>query len=129
MSDSACVHLYLRHAGELVDKFGTGKFPFYPFDSPEEAAAFRGVEDKWAPFTIDKNGHEALRSVWDTKRNANGIVKATAETLGIHPELAGCGFTIFDESEEIYFRDWIEDRSLLSKPFDEFHFRTAEDGG
>ncbi|MGR3277977.1 hypothetical protein ACSYAD_23040 [Acaryochloris marina NIES-2412] len=122
MSDSACVHLYLRHNGDLVDKFGTGNFPFYLFNSSEEAASFHGVEERWAPFTTETNGPATLRSVWDTKHNANGIVKTTAEVLGIHPELAGCGFTIFDEAEEIYFRDWVEDQSLLSRQFDEFHF-------
>ncbi|MDA1049674.1 MAG: hypothetical protein O3C40_04230 [Planctomycetota bacterium] len=129
MSDSACVHLYLRHNGELVDRFGTGIFPFYPFTSAEEAASFRGVEARWAPFAMNDAGPATLRSVWDTKHNANGIVKTTAAVLGIHPELAGCGFTIFDEAEEIYFRDWVQDESLLSRQFDEFHFLIPNEGG
>ncbi|EAQ82331.1 hypothetical protein [Blastopirellula marina] len=129
MSDSACVHLYLRHAGELIDKFGTGNFPFYPFNSDEEAASFRGVEGKWAAYALHPDGPSTLRSVWDTRHNANGIVQTTAEVLGIHPELAGCGFTIFDEAEEIYFRDWVEDQSLLSKPFDVFHFQLEQNVG
>ena len=106
-----------------------GNFPFYPFNSDEEAASFRGVEERWAPYVVNADGPTKLRSVWDTKHNANGIVQTAAEVLGIHPELAGCGYTIFDEGEEIYFRDWVEDQALLSKPFDEFHFIMAQDVG
>jgi hypothetical protein len=127
MSDSACVHLYLRHNGELIDKFGTGNFPFYPFNTAEEVASFRGIEDRWAPFTLDATGPASLRNAWDTKYNEDGIVKTTAEVLGIHPELAGCGFSIFDEATEIYFRDWVEDEALLSRQFDEFHFLISKE--
>ena len=129
MSDSACVHLYLYHQRELVDRFGTGKFPFYPFDSEDEAASFRGVEQDWAPYALGVEGPEMLRSVWDSKHNANGIVSVTATVLGIDPTLAGCGFTIFDESDEIYYRDWLEDNPVLLNRFDEFHFLIPQEGG
>lgn len=128
MSDSACVHLYLHHDRALIDRFGTGKFPFFPFDSEDEAASFRGVEQKWAPFTLDIDGPATLRSVWDTKPNADGIVRATANVLGIDPALAGCGFTVFDEAEEIHYRDWLEEESVLLKGFDEFHFVIPRNG-
>ncbi len=129
MSDSACVHLYLHHNRELIDKFGTGKFPFFPFDSEVEAMAFRGIEQKWKPFTLNDDGPGQLRSVWNTKHNADGVVIATAKTLGIYPALAGCGFTIFDEADEIYYRDWLEGDPILLKRFDEFHFTMPESGG
>ena len=122
MSDSACVHLYLIHNGDMLDKFGTGIFPFYPFRSEEDVESFKGIEKKWTAYSLEINGAVSLRSIWDTKNNADGIVKTTADILGIHPELAGCGYTIFDEADEIYYRDWIDDKLLLSKEFSEYHF-------
>jgi len=129
MSDSACVHLYLHHHRELIDRFGTGKFPFFPFDSEDEAISFRGIEQRWKPFTFKADGPAQLRSVWDTKHNADGIVISTANALGIHPALAGCGFTVFDESEEIYYRNWLEGDPILLQRFDEFHFAVSQSGG
>ena len=129
MSDSACVHMYLRHHGRLIDKFGTGIFPFYSFRSDEEAAPFQGVVERWAPFTKDTSGPAALRAVWDSQEGAESVVRMTAEVLGIRPELAGCGFTVFDEAEEIHFREWLQDCSVLSEPFEEFHFVMAEEHG
>jgi hypothetical protein len=122
MSDSACVHLYLRHHREPIDKFGTGKFPFFPFDSENEADSFRGVVQRWSSLTLETDGPNQLRSVWDTKNNADNIVKSTAGILGIYPALAGCGFTIFNESEEIYYRDWLDGDPILFKRFDEYYF-------
>lgn len=122
MFDSGCVHLYLNHNGEIVDKFGTDISLWEPFQSEEEAKAFKGIEEKWAPYSLDINGVDKLRSIWDKKNNVDCIVKTTANILGIHPELARCGYTIFDEADEIYYRDWIDDKLLLSKEFSEYHF-------
>jgi hypothetical protein len=127
MSDSACVHFYLYHQRELIDKFGTGKFPFFPFDSEDEAMSFRGIEQRWQPFTLNVDGPAQLRSVWDANHDADGMVVSTANILGIDPELAGCGFTIFDESEEIYYRDWLEGDPILLKRFDELYFMLLAD--
>lgn len=124
MSDSACVHLYLRYERTEIDRFGTGIFPFYPFESQEQAASFRGVEQKWRRFCLRDTGPSELRSAWDTKYNADGIVQVTADVLGIETGLAGCGYTIFDEAEEIYYRDWLDDDPVLLDRFDELHFNT-----
>ena len=129
MSDSACVQLYLYLNRKLLDKFATGKFPFLPFDSKEEAASFRGIEQRWKPFTLNAAGAGELRSAWDKPHDVNGIVTSTASALGIYPPLAGCGFTICDESDEIHYRDWLEDDPILLRRFDEFHFTVSERNG
>jgi len=122
MSDSACVHLYLRHNGKIVDQFGTGIFPFYPFSSEEEAASYRGSVEKWLPYSLRADAPQTLRDAWDTKHNARGIVRTTAEVLGIHSELAQCGYTTFDEAEEIHYSEWVEDSALNFTEFTELHY-------
>src|SRR5262249_24343907 len=62
--DDAAVHFNLYREGRLVDKFGTGRFPFYEFETEDESAPFRGRVELWAEFLRDSNQVGDLRSAW-----------------------------------------------------------------
>jgi hypothetical protein len=122
MSDSAIVHLLLYEHGRLVDKFGNGKFPWFYFQSAEESEPFRGDVARWKRFLLSIDDADALREVWTPRGDACAIVEQTARLFGIHRELMQCGYSVFDESDEIKYSDWLDEETRNGMSFDEYHF-------
>lgn len=122
MSDSAIVHLLLYEQGQLIDKFGNGKFPWFYFQSVEESEPFRGNVQKWTRFLVQNTDADALRDIWMPKGDATSIVVQTAALLGIRQELMQIGYSVFDESDEIKYSEWLEEEARQGLQFDEYHF-------
>jgi hypothetical protein len=126
-SDDAVVHLLLYRAGELVDKFGNGNFPWFSFESAEEARAYWGCPQLWSDLLRDGTSIAALRSAWVQEWRASEILATTADLLGWETELLNVGYTFDDEGIPIKYDEFLADSGVDLTQFQELHFgKSAE---
>jgi hypothetical protein len=125
MSDDAAIHFYLYHQGQLIDKFGNAKFPFFRFDSEEEAAPYRGHPELWKDLLVNGNNVDALRTAWVQDWRAREILAETGRLLGWNAELQWVGYTFDDEGLPIKYDEFLRHSGLDLNLFDEYHFKRA----
>jgi NADH:ubiquinone oxidoreductase subunit len=125
MSDSAIIHFYLYSKESVIDKFGNGKLPMFLFRNSDEASQFAGDCEKWAALLVDPKKIDLLRRTWSQDEDATSLLIDTAQLFGLHPELCKAGYTIFNESDEIKYSDWLKGEYFEQNMFDEFHFSVS----
>ena len=123
LSDSAVVHIHLSRDGRLVDTFGNGMFPFFPFKDDEQAAPYRGEPEKWADLLATPHRPADLRAVWQCDADAKVVVAETARLLGLHLELVWTGYTCdYDGAPEKYDEFLLDASGVDLRTFEEHHF-------
>jgi hypothetical protein len=125
MSDSAAVHFYLYRQDQQVDRFGNAAFPFYRFESEEEAAPYRGRPELWADLLLSPDTVGALRSAWVQEWRASKILAETARMLGWDPRLLWVGYTFDDEGIPMKYGEVLRYSGVELAAFDEYHFKRA----
>lgn len=133
MSDDACLHLTLYRGGERVDRFGTGAFPFYPFESDAEAAEFRGKPEAWQELLLPAVPAAQLREAWDRLQScAWRLLPEVAALFGWNPALASVGYTHDIEGLPERYDRYLADEEIDLSGFQESCFRRTanerEDG-
>lgn len=126
MSDSAAVHFCLYRQGQMIDKFGNAKFPFYRFENEEEAAPFRGKPELWADLLVSPDRVDGLRSAWVQEWKACETLAETADLLGWDADLLGVGYTFDDEGLPTKYDEYFEDSEVQLDAFNEYHFKRLE---
>lgn len=122
MCDSATVHFYLYRKGEVVDRFGNGKFPFMAFSTKEEAAPYAGKPELWADLLLDPASVPTLRKAWVQRWDASNILSSTAALFGWEPELLWLGYTHDDEGCGMKYDEYLQRRRINMDGFQELHF-------
>jgi hypothetical protein len=123
MSDSATVHFYLYREGRLVDQFGNGEFPFYPFKTEEQAERYRGRPELWKDLLLSTYLVPELRAAWVQEWRASDILSSTARLLGWNTHLLGLGYTLDEEGIPVKYDSFLQGDAPDRSGFQELHFR------
>lgn len=125
ISDSAVIYFDLYRNGQPIDSFGNGLFPFFPFETAEQAEACRGKPELWVEFLLEPDQPSALQAGWDQSGNTTAILMSTAALLGWHPDLVWVGYS--NDNEGIFQRydDYLLEieAEVDLAAFEELHFQ------
>ncbi len=129
MSDTCVLHLTLYRSGEKVDTFGTGIFPWWLFESEEQAAEYAGHPEQWEDLLPPEASVDALRAAWAVRTppgDVTEILDTTAALFGWDPELIEVGYTRGGEGIPIRYDQFLDLPDEERIAFTELHFHARQ---
>lgn len=122
ISDTAIIYLTLFEPAQSPDRFANGRFPYYTFSSPTEAAPFRGTFNRWAQYAVRP---DALAQVLDQTASVREILSATSVAFNISEELLGAAYFIGYEGLSVHYSEHLVGSDVLLTDFADLHFKRA----